>query len=171
MAMFSSDVLPLPRDDKSSVRFLESDLRIEVDRSGSRDQHHADFISKMILQIGDKLLADMQALEALVYREVGQVTAVDVVGNRSGDADQLAVAPCADDNVRMVDHSLNSGDVLVRAFDARIFEYLPNVHCLDFEFVRDRNHIKPIPSVVGTIEFARCGGCYARQISEPRCPR
>ena len=104
-------------------------------RGGEQYQRH--FVANDCLGALDKLFADTQALVLLVYRQVREITAIRIVGQRPGHPHKLAIHPCRQQEARRGKHARDSRDIIGRPLDARL--------------IKDTNDIQRIKRKVMTI--------------------
>jgi hypothetical protein len=57
---------------------------------------------------GEEFAADAEALVGFVDGEIGKVAGVAVVGERAGDADELAAVACGDEEIGVAEHAFDS---------------------------------------------------------------
>ncbi len=91
-----------------------SDLLIEADRFRRRREDDADPGAQPLAGVLDQTGADPLALHLFGYREVGEIAAINPVGERTGHSDQRAGAARGDDQVGPPQHGAKPGLVLYR---------------------------------------------------------
>jgi hypothetical protein len=116
---------------------------------------------------GEEFAADAESLVGFVDGEIGKVAGVAVVGERAGDADELAAEACGDEEIGVAEHAFDS----VRVGDgAALGETGAEEHVGEFRrgevwFVEedDVGHGGGLPGV-GWVGNRTMGG-----VGDPRC--
>ena len=99
-------------------------------------------------------MTDAAALPGFVNGEVGEVTAVGVVGNGAGDADEAVVVPGGNEQVGVLQHGVNALGFSERAARAKA------------GLLQQRDELGAADGVVGTVSehrFSGIGESYSRQ--------
>src|SRR5690349_8389750 len=86
-------------------------------RQQQRRRHGAAGLRARLL---DQTLADPLALAGLVDGEIGEIAAEAEIGERAGEAHQLAVLPGGHDEVGVGQHPLDAATILDRTVEARL---------------------------------------------------
>ncbi len=95
---------------------LESDVRIVRLGFRSREQNERCVFARVPMSEAQELLSDPKTLKRGVHRQIGQVGAIGVVGQCSGDTDQQAVGGSScDNNVRVTKHPFNCFEIVNRS--------------------------------------------------------
>jgi len=110
-----------PNDVRIAGKF-KTERRIVGHGIRGGEQYQRYFVADDGLGALDKLFADTQALVLLVYRQVREITAIRIVGQRPGQPHKLAIHPCRQQEARRGKHARDSREIIGRPLDARFIE-------------------------------------------------
>lgn len=122
-------------DDERVLRPGKACGRVIRHGARRRKQDEGDLIADGVLYAPDEFLADAASLERSIDREVGQVAAIAVVGQGAAHADENAIRPCGNHQIRRREHTGDARDVLRRTFDAGGVEHARDVSGVQREIV------------------------------------
>lgn len=122
----SAHLMFAPNDKSIRGRF-KTERRIVGHDIGSGKQYQGHFVADDGLGALDKRFADTHALVLLVYRQIREITAIRMVGQRAGKPHQLAIHPCRQYQARHSKHARDSREVAGGPLDAGLIEDANNV--------------------------------------------
>ena len=117
------------------ARSFKTERRIVGHGIRGRQQYQGHVVADDGPGAPDKFLADAQALVLLVYRQVREIAAVGIIGQRAGQPHELAIHPCRQQQAGRGKHARDPRQIGRRPLDARLVEDANDIDGVQGEIV------------------------------------